>query len=555
VTGLVEFALGPLTGAECRRALGRRWIRAFQVGASVPGLVIVCATLWFWWFAQSFDATYRPGGLLRGAVITLEGLLLVVALVLSPAMVAGALAGEKARGILPLLLASNVSAREIATGRLAGRLVFSALFAVAALPAICFLAGYAGLPIVVVLLLAVLPISVSFGAGGLALLASALSRRGRDALLSVYLAELILCVAIVGASSTLPPGAWAVLGAINPFFGLVSLVVSADLLDSTLCVLFWTFLGLVGLGLASWQLRRVYLRQVGGERVTQDRRQKVKPIVGDDPMLWKEIYFERVGRFSRFVWWTGLLTFTVLFGASFVLLGLIVWSRWILPNPTLEQQGVVYLQEWVGATSLPLSWLIQWTMALRAAVAVAGEREQGTWEPLLLSSLEGREIIRAKIWGNLYSLRGFIVAAALIWTGAALVGAMDLPMYLTRLANTVVFSVFITAAGVWLSLTSATATRGMTMTIGAWLTAAACFAVIALLFVSVVALTILILWVYWTVLTQGVLFGGGRITGPPVFISFSTGWALTRLALYAAAALLIAIYCRYRFDSLAGRAP
>jgi hypothetical protein len=134
---------------------------------------------------------------------------------------------------------------------------------------------------------------------------------------------------------------------------------------------------------------------------------------------------------------------------------------------------------------------------------------------------------------------------------------MDLPTYCTLLANIVVFSVFITAVGVWISLSSATATRAMTWTIGTWLVAAAGFAVLAVLIVTVIMLFILFGWLYWMTMTGGILFmgGAGARTGPPFPMSFDAAWTLTRLVLYAGAVLLIFPYCRYRFDRLAGRTP
>ena len=153
VNGFVDFALGPLAGPECRRSLGRRWVRIGQVLAAVPGVVVALFVLWFWWFSNQFNPGYLPRGTLLGGVLALDGMMLVVALVMSPAVVAGTLAGEKARGVLPLLLASSVSTREIVTGRLAGRLSVVALFLLASLPAMCLLAGLSALPIHVVLLL------------------------------------------------------------------------------------------------------------------------------------------------------------------------------------------------------------------------------------------------------------------------------------------------------------------------------------------------------------------------------------------------------------------
>jgi ABC-type transport system involved in multi-copper enzyme maturation permease subunit len=530
-------------------------MRIGQVLAAVPGVFVALAALWWWWFSRQIDPSYLPRGVLTVGVITLGGMMLVVALVMSPAVVAGTLAGEKARGVLPLLLASSVSTREIVIGRLAGRLSLVGLFVLASLPAVCLLAGLASLPIKVVLLLFALPVSVGFGTGGMAILASAMSRRARDALLAVYLFELLLFLLPVLGSRFLPPGIWSFLGPINPFHGLLPLVDAAEWLPATNTCVIWLAIGLFGLGLASWRLRRVYLRQVDDNRPRSRRRQRERPPIGDDPMFWKEIHFERAERFSLIVWWIGLLIFSVLLGTSILLVGIVVWCQWIRPDASLGQWATAQLQTWVGSSALPVSWLIQWTIALRAAVAIASEREHATWDTLMLTELEGREIVRAKIWGNLYSLRGFIAAASIIWTLAAIVGALELSNYWTSIANTVVISIFITAVGVWISLASSTATRAMTWTIGIWLVAGASFAFAALIIVGIIALVILLAWLYWIVMTRGALVPNTMTGGPPFPISFETGWALTRLTLYLTAAFLIALYCRRRFDRLAGRTP
>jgi ABC-type transport system involved in multi-copper enzyme maturation permease subunit len=554
VNGFADFAFGPLAGLEIHRSLSRRWVRIGQVLAALPGVFIALIVLWWWWFSRQIDPNFLPRGTLTFGVIALGGMMLVVALVMSPAVVAGTLAGEKARGVLPLLLASSVTTREIVTGRLAGRLSVVGLFVLASLPAVCLLAGLASLPITAVLMLFALPVAVGFGTGGMAILASATSRRARDALLAVYLFELLLFLLPVLGAQFLPPSVWDFLGPINPFYGLGSLVETAELLPAANTCTIWLTIGFIGLGLASWRLRRVYLRQVDDNRPRGGRRQRVRPPVGDDPMLWKEINFERAERFSLIVWWVGAVIFSALLGTAVVMVGIVVWSQWIRPDVSLAQWATAQLQTWAGGSAIPVSWLIQWTIALRAAVAIASEREHATWDTLLLTELDGREIVRAKIWGNLYSLRGFIAAASIIWTLAALVGALELWAYWTSIANTVVISIFITAAGVWISLASSTATRAMTWTIGIWLLAGASFAFVALIVVGVIALVIVIGWMYWIFLSRGAFVPSATTGGPPIPISFETGWALTRLLLYFAAAFLIALHCRMRFDRLAGRA-
>jgi ABC-type transport system involved in multi-copper enzyme maturation permease subunit len=550
VNGVVDALLGPLAAPECRRALSRGWVLVARVLAGIPAMIVALVVLWIWWFFRMFDRSFQPHNTLVGGLAALEWIMIVAAMLLSPAMTAGTLAGERARGVLPLLLASSVSGREIVTGRLAGRIALVTMLLLASLPGTCLLAGLAALPISVLLVLFLMPISVAIGAGGISLLASALSRRARDALMAVYLVQLVLFLVPILAWNLLPPFVWDVIGPVNPFYSVGTLVQSITLVPALETCGIWAGIGLAGTWLSAWRLRAVYLKQADGGTTSKKFRHRERPPVGDDPMLWKEIHFERVGRFSRFAWWVGTIIFTVLSIATFGLVGTIVWSRWFVEDRSLSSWAVAQLELLVGSSALPLSWLIQWTIGLRAAVAIASEREHGTWDAILLSSLEGREIIRAKILGNLYSLKGFVGAAALVWTLAVVFQGMDLATYSARLTSTIAVGIFITAVGVWISLSSATATRAMTFTIGIWLIAAAGYAITAVMIVAVIALLLLLTWM---AVNQAVLVSGGKFSGPPVPISFETGVTIARFLLYTGSALLFAVYCRYRFDRLAGR--
>src|SRR4029079_11055910 len=109
------------------------------------------------------------------------------------------------------------------------------------------------------------------------------------------------------------------------------------------------------------------------------------------------------------------------------------------------------------------------TVGLRAAVAISSERERGTWDALLTSPLEGREIVRGKLWGSLLALRWLFGAALWAWSIAVLTGAMEWMGYLSLITHTVLVSAFLAAAGVRISLAVATATKAMPLIIGVWL--------------------------------------------------------------------------------------
>ena len=134
------------------------------------------------------------------------------AMILSPAVLAGSLAGEKERGSIGLLLTTRVNAADIVLGRLAGRLSQVAMIELAALPGLLLIASMAGFGWLPTLTLLALPMGLAFGGGGIALAASAMSRRGRDALLLVYLVEILLLLSpLVGRSGS----AWV--GLLSPF--------------------------------------------------------------------------------------------------------------------------------------------------------------------------------------------------------------------------------------------------------------------------------------------------------------------------------------------------
>jgi hypothetical protein len=186
-------------------------------------------------------------------------------------------------------------------------------------------------------------------------------------------------------------------------------------------------------------------------------------------------------------------------------------------------------------------------MGLRAAVAVASERERGTWEGLILSPLEGREIVLAKIYGSLYSLRWFAVAIIVAWTAAVFTGALGAAQYVQLVAGTLIMSFFMVAVGVYFSLYCSTATRAMTLTLIAWMGTYVATSIIAGLLIGVISLAVLIV----TMMASGPFFSGAPFGGASLF---SIGYNAIFLLCYLLYALLFTVYCRRNFDRLAGRA-
>jgi len=72
-------------------------------------------------------------------------MLVTIALVMGPAVLAGSIAGEKERGVMALLLTTRVTPREIIAGRLTGKLTQVAMALLVGLPAVVALTALAGM--------------------------------------------------------------------------------------------------------------------------------------------------------------------------------------------------------------------------------------------------------------------------------------------------------------------------------------------------------------------------------------------------------------------------
>ncbi len=135
VLNLASLLVGPLAGPECRRAVARGWLILLRTLAAGAVMGVVLVALWLWWINQRLDPFHRPYYEFRVCLVVVEGMLVTVALVMGPAVLAGSLAGERERGALALLLTTRVSAREIVIGRLSGKLAQVGMILLAGVPA------------------------------------------------------------------------------------------------------------------------------------------------------------------------------------------------------------------------------------------------------------------------------------------------------------------------------------------------------------------------------------------------------------------------------------
>jgi ABC-type transport system involved in multi-copper enzyme maturation permease subunit len=544
MASLATVFLGPLAGPECRRALGRGWLILVRMLAGLALLGTALAVLWFCWMSRGIDPYFQPFWYVSYGLITLEGMLVTIALVLAPAVLAGSIAGEKERGIMGLLLTTRVSPREIILGRLTGKLTQVAMVVLAGVPAVIALAALLGMRVITLAVLLGLPAAVAVGGGGIAVWASTVSRRGRDALLTVYLLEVLFLLSPLSAMIGWLSGALSGIGVLNPFTELSALVWGEWLTGPLLTIGLWVAIGLLATAVAGWRLRPASLRPLDGERVL--RRGKARghvPHVDENrPMLWKELHIERVGALGGLGWWLGAFLVVLLGGGSLVLAALVAVGEWFDSDASWAR-NVLTLS--IGSEAGYIACLIEWAVGLRAAVAISSERERGTWDAILTSPLEGRAIIWGKLRGSLHALRWLFAATLLAWTLAALCGAMRPDDYAETVLDTMAVAVFMAAVGVRTSLSATTATRAMVITIGAWLGAAVAVRVLAGMLIFIGGALI------WLTIQLATL-------GNPTFPAWVPSamryvWPALKDGIFLAMTLLLVADTGLRFDRLAGR--
>jgi ABC-type Na+ efflux pump permease subunit len=238
---------------------------------------------------------------------------------------------------------------------------------------------------------------------------------------------------------------------------------------------------------ATWQLRPASRAVYDGEgraalaRLLR-RRWGARPACGDDPVLWNEIHSTRGSTVVERV--TGRLIVAVL-------LGFLVYLTSWFAGPAFAElaergygalPGTPFLPELhpmarmianrLGGASLepaPGQARLEFNIVLRQASAllvmgyvlvvagisaegIAVEKERDTWLGLLATPLSGWEILRAKMLGAVWRLRGFALVLLALWSLALLAGALHPLGLLIALAGLAATAWFYTALGTYVSL-------------------------------------------------------------------------------------------------------
>jgi ABC-type transport system involved in multi-copper enzyme maturation permease subunit len=409
----------------------------------------------------------------------------ILVLALTPALVAGVIADEKQRKTLHYLMASQLTSAEIVLGKLLVRMLYVTVLLGVSLPVLSLLVLMGGIDPLLVLLSCGATLSTGWFLASLSIWVSTIARRVREAFFIAFGLECLwLFSPLILRTISIP--AWPAfdqathwlaewIGASSPIDVAYDLFYGAMMRGGTrsseIELVAWMMglqaaFGLVLALLASLQLRPIFRRQdAGGSiwtfhrfiRTRRARREhaaqvqanilpnrdagpvpslrtrwrlRVRPALGNRPMLWKELYTDRPRGLAQLV---GLLL-TITGG------GFLAYYTYWLAEPAIrevwESGNAPRTNHMAWANRNAFMWFLDGVVPLvyivgilgvagAAAASVTSEHEDDTWVSLTATDLTAREVIFSKILGSMK--RGLKFGAVIVFLASlgALVGSID----------------------------------------------------------------------------------------------------------------------------------
>jgi ABC-type Na+ efflux pump permease subunit len=356
---------------------------------------------------------------------------LVTLVLLTPAVTAGALGLEKERNTLAALFETELTALEIVTGKLLGRLTILAVTALVAMPFLLLLAPLADLTLGQLLLACGQLAVVTFALAAGCMLISVWTKRTADAIIGCY--AVLICTFLIGqlllADRALP--AW--LDPIPMLGDLATAGAPPKLLLLLAQLAVWGGAGVLCLAVAARRLRPAHVSQE--EKRPHRWLWAFRPPVNDTPIRWRE---RHVIGLAPLPWlrgvpgWMGRLG---VFGFSAILAGQAIdYNLGPLFRAALTEgrfgQAYRLLQQInpqrVGEDVLVM-WLVLVVMGVivvgvRCGDSIASEKRRKTWEDLVLTSLSLPEIACEKRWGVLQATIPYLILYGLPFFGLAALG-------------------------------------------------------------------------------------------------------------------------------------
>jgi ABC-type transport system involved in multi-copper enzyme maturation permease subunit len=429
---------------------------------------------------------------------------------LTPAYVAGCITDEKERKTLEFLLATDLRSREIVFGKLAARVTKLLMYVLAGLPVVAFLQLFggidpnillAGVAVTLITVLALAALSVYF---------STTLKRARDAIALTYLAAFVYIVGTgflagymlyLEISVGMSGGSWVVdifgylvdlypmvqffrpitdwLAAGNVPYALFKLMVgtglgsggfSYDSLTDEFAkfALFWLVVGGLLFLYAVARLRPIALGHnlvaksaaEGGGKKGRKRVPSNRPVCGDDPMFWKEVFVDGGMKGGAAGWVLGALIIGLVFMIPLIIAHQTLWEPSWSGNFSGHWRDFVHgINVWCRGATGVLGGLLLLGAAVRGSGCVSGERDKDTWISLVGTPLGAWEMLRGKWLGCILGLRRGYFVLLLVWAFSLLVGAAPLGLILLDLIHLAVYVSAFAWIGILFSIRATTTLR------------------------------------------------------------------------------------------------
>ena len=481
--------LGPLFRVEMVSVARRRRYFVLRVVYGLLALFILWSTytsMRAFSMGTGQTVSIQQGAMLAGHFfVSFSWLQILAVLAVGPAMAVGTIASERERRTIEYLFTTDLSNSEIILGKLAARLCLFGQLLLVGLPILFLFRLLGGIPAQLLVVTFLFAASTSLLIASLSICVSVWSERARDATVRVYLLLGVLTfLPIILHSATgwgpFQGALWDATGrpvvdfciSINPLWSMGTAIGNTNAIGANLdMALIWQTIGkqvlvsVAAVGLAIFAVRRVHLKETTKaanreRRSKQWRLPKWRRSLRNDPMIWKEIFAGTATTKRGIIGWVAIaLILLTVCGIMLTLLIHAIQSSFAGRSNHEFHFGIMGLTGYLGTGILLL-------LAARAAGLMTSEKERDCWLSLISTPLTGREIVRGKMWGNLYSLRWPLFVLAVNWAiGVLLAPAFLLPA-IALLATFTLMAWYVTNLGLFFSLRSQTTLRAMGATLG-----------------------------------------------------------------------------------------
>lgn len=360
---------------------------------------------------------------------------LLVLLLITPAVSAGALGQEKEKDTLTALFGTELHDYEIVRGKVLGRFLQLCRFIMVSMPFVFVVAGLGRVHLWDVCICYLHAFVITFAMTGICIFGAVITRRTRDAIMACYSIIIIITLISLTILGDSPIPLW-----LNPVEMVVRLSaapftsVSLPTLGTHLFI-FW-FLGYFFVKLSCWFIRPACLKQL--EDRSYRWRWGIRSNVGENPIRWRErqiLGIAPLPALRTIPTWLGALGCLVF---SIAMIGGIInnntqgrlvyhffkfeWNHFFgifqRLSPTMVANETILM-------GVILIFFTGITILVRCAGAISEEKRMKTWEDLLMTAIPVQEIASQKMWGIMQASTLFIVCYSVPLFAFASLGGWD----------------------------------------------------------------------------------------------------------------------------------